>query len=172
MNVKTSTTSNQRKNIIVNLIEEQSVESHSHLIKLLAKEGIRVTQATVSRDLEDLGAVRVRNAQGLMEYSLPKAAIFSGGDTQSLILSATGSANLAVIKTPPGGAQLLASAIDRTELHGFASGAIGPIAGDDTVIVISQSPTGGNRLAKAILDFRNSTKNQKDLKMKTRMGKK
>jgi len=158
MNVKSEVSSNQRKKMIATLIREGGVASQAHLVALLSKEGVKVTQATASRDLEDLGAVRVRGADGLMEYALPDSPTSSSGSIENLILQVSGSANLAVIKTPPGGAQLLASAIDRNQLNGFADGAIGTIAGDDTVIVVSASATGGVRLAKSILSFRSESK--------------
>jgi transcriptional regulator of arginine metabolism len=157
MNVKSEVSSTQRKKMIAAFIKNGGVVSQSHLVALLSKQGIKVTQATASRDLEDLGAVRVRGIDGLMEYALPDSPTTNSGNIENLILEVSGSANLVVIKTPPGGAQLLASAIDRNSLNGFAAGAIGTIAGDDTVIVVSQSATGGARLAKSILSFRSDS---------------
>ena len=158
MNVKSEVSSIQRKKMVAALIKEGGIASQAHLVALLSKEGVKVTQATASRDLEELGAVRVRAADGLMEYALPDSPTSNSGSIENLILQVSGSANLAVIKTPPGGAQLLASAIDRNSLNGFAEGAIGTIAGDDTVIVVSASATGGARLAKSILAFRSDSK--------------
>ena len=68
MNVKSVLSSNQRRDLIVKLIKKGGVESQAHLVKLLARDGVKVTQATASRDLEDLGALRVRDANGEFQY--------------------------------------------------------------------------------------------------------
>jgi transcriptional regulator of arginine metabolism len=78
-----------------------------------------------------------------------------------LILSVTASGNLAVVRTPPGGAQLLASAIDRNSLNGSLKSAIGTIAGDDTVLVVSKTANGGAELAKSISVFATGTKGKR-----------
>jgi transcriptional regulator of arginine metabolism len=82
----------------------------------------------------------------------------SGTSAQNLIMSVSASGNLAVVRTPPGGAQLLASAIDRNNLNGKLKTAIGTIAGDDTVLVVAKSATGGAELAKAILNYAQNEK--------------
>lgn len=153
MNVKTSISSTARQSLIANLIKAGGVESQAHLIKLLAKEGVKVTQATVSRDLEELRAIRVRNAVGVLQYQLPETFNSPSTGSKNLILSAIASGNLVVIKTPSGGAQLLASAIDRSGLDGAVKNAIGTIAGDDTVLVVSKSANGGSELATAIIKY-------------------
>ena len=146
-------TSGSRKNLIAKLIRAGGVESQSHLVKLLAKQGVKVTQATASRDLVELGAIRSRNAAGVLQYQLPESGITSTGSSKNLILSVNSSGNLAIIKTPSGGAQLLASAIDRNGLDGVLKNAIGTIAGDDTVLVVAKSASGGAQLADAIEEY-------------------
>lgn len=153
MNVKTALSSAQRKAHISKLIRQGGVESQAHLVKLLARDGVKVTQATASRDLEDLGAVRVRNADGEFQYAISEEVSSKSTSASNLIISVTASGNLAVVRTPPGGAQLLASAIDRNGLNGLLKGAIGTIAGDDTVLVVSKSSNGGSDLAKDILQY-------------------
>lgn len=153
MNVKTSVSTTARQNIIASLIRAGGVESQAHLVKLLAKEGIKVTQATASRDLDDLRAIRQRNAAGIMQYQLPENSPTASTGSRNLILSVDSSGNLAVVKTPSGGAQLLASAIDRNALDGNLKNVIGTIAGDDTVVVISKSSSGGSTLAAAIKNY-------------------
>lgn len=150
MNVKTSMSTTARQGLIASLIRAGGVESQAHLTKLLAREGVKVTQATVSRDLDDLRAIRQRNSAGLLQYQLPEGTTSPTTSSKNLILSVSSSANLAVIKTPSGGAQLLASAIDRNALDGTLKNVIGTIAGDDTVLVISKSSSGGAAIAKAI----------------------
>jgi transcriptional regulator of arginine metabolism len=130
-------------------------------VKLLAREGVKVTQATASRDLEDLGAIRIRDAGGEFQYAISEEAISKPASAANLILSVTASGNLAVVRTPPGGAQLLASAIDRNSLNGSLKSAIGTIAGDDTVLVVSKTANGGAELAKSISVFATGTKGKR-----------
>ena len=84
MNVKTTISNAARKDLIAKLIRAGGVESQSHLTKLLSKEGVKVTQATVSRDLEDLRAIRQKNSAGVMQYQLPEFAMF--GDLHIFII--------------------------------------------------------------------------------------
>ena len=168
MNVKSVLSSNQRRDLIVKLIKKGGVESQAHLVKLLARDGVKVTQATASRDLEDLGALRVRDANGEFQYVINEEVSNRSAGTAGLILNVLASGNLAVVRTPPGGAQLLASAIDRNSLNGKLAGVIGTIAGDDTVLVISKSATGGAQLAKAISAFGSGMKQDVKVGTKTR----
>ena len=161
MSVKTNLTSDQRKVLIAKMIKQGGVESQSHLVKLLGREGVKVTQATASRDLEDLGATRVRDANGEFQYVIPEDANSKNSSAANLIMSVTASGNLAVVRTPPGGAQLLASAIDRNSLNGLLKSAIGTIAGDDTVLVVAKTANGGAELAKSITNYATRTNKQK-----------
>ncbi len=135
------------------LIKAGVVHSQSDLVKLLKKAGFDVTQATASRDLEELGAVRSRSESGELIYQL--GTTVDGSIARSmplpsdLILSVEASGNLAVVRTPPGGAQFLASSLDNSGLENI----IGTIAGDDTVLVVSKKATGGADLAKELLNF-------------------
>src|SRR4051812_45310403 len=141
---------------IASLIASTPVHSQSELGRLLSAEGVGVTQATLSRDLDEMGAVKVRRAGAGTVYAVPAEApgpaLRALGDeteqrmsrlTAELLVSAEASANLVVLRTPPGGAQLLASAIDRAALPDV----IGTIAGDDTVLVVARDPAGGSELA-------------------------
>ena len=125
-------------------------------MKLLKKAGFAVTQATASRDLEEVGAVRARSATGELIYQIGSTS--DGAISKSmplpsdLILSVEASANLAVVRTPPGGAQFLASALDNSGINAI----IGTIAGDDTVLVVSKKSNGGAELAKELLSFSRS----------------
>ena len=161
MSVKVQLNSSQRRALIAKFIKQGGVESQSHLVKLLAREGVKVTQATASRDLEDLGAIRIRDAGGEFQYAISEEAISKPASAANLILSVTASGNLAVVRTPPGGAQLLASAIDRNSLNGSLKSAIGTIAGDDTVLVVSKTANGGAELAKSISVFATGTKGKR-----------
>jgi transcriptional regulator of arginine metabolism len=142
---------------IAELIASQPVTSQTQLAALLADSGVEVTQATLSRDLEELGAVKLRGADGapasyvLPPENAPLRPAMSAEAAPSrltrllgeLLTGADGSANLAVLRTPPGGAQFLASALDKVALPDV----LGTIAGDDTVLVVSREPAGGPELA-------------------------
>ena len=139
------------------LIEAQPVTSQTQLAALLAESGVDVTQATLSRDLEDIGAVKLRGSDGApASYVLPpeNAPLRPAQAAPArlirlladLLTSAEGSANLAVLRTPPGAAQFLASAMDKVGLPEV----LGTIAGDDTVVAISREPGGGPALAERL----------------------
>jgi transcriptional regulator of arginine metabolism len=139
---------------IVAILASVSVRSQSELATLLADEGIDVTQATLSRDLEELGAVKLRGADGgvgvyiVPEDGSPVRGVSGGTDRVSrllseLLVSSDASGNLAVLRTPPGAAHYLASAIDRAALPQV----VGTIAGDDTILVVAREPMTGAELA-------------------------
>ncbi|NDI24611.1 MAG: arginine repressor, partial [Actinobacteria bacterium] len=141
------------------------VHSQNDLVELLRDEGIDVTQATASRDLEEIGAVRGRDQGGLLRYqflteSNENRSRFSRA-SEELVLSIVASGNLVVLKTPAGGAQLLASALDRAAANGRLATLIGTIAGDDTVLAISKSANGGKSLSQQLTNFING--NQKSI---------
>ncbi|MFD0483684.1 arginine repressor [Kineococcus sp. GCM10028916] len=151
-----------RHDRIASLLGRLPVRSQTELATHLAEEGVAVTQATLSRDLVELGAVKVRDGDRGLVYALPA----EGGDRtprsgigqevldarlarwcEELLVSAEASANLVVLRTPPGAAQFLASAID----HSVMPTVLGTIAGDDTVLVISRAPLGGDAVAARFL---------------------
>jgi transcriptional regulator of arginine metabolism len=155
MTVSTAATRAARQARIVQLVSTMAIRSQTELSKLLAAEGIDTTQATLSRDLDELGAVKLRAADGgapvyvIPEDGSPVRGVQGGTSRLSrllaeLLVSAEGSANLMVLRTPPGAAQFLASAIDRAALHEV----LGTIAGDDTVMVIAREPVTGRQLAQ------------------------
>jgi len=137
----------------ISLIQAGLIHSQSDLVKQLKKAGFPVTQATASRDLEEIGAVRGRSASGESVYKISNTDDESISRTMpvpsDLIISVEASGNLAVVRTPPGGAQLLASSLD----HSGISDIIGTIAGDDTVLVVSRKASGGAQLAKELLTY-------------------
>jgi transcriptional regulator of arginine metabolism len=138
---------------IVELITQRSVHSQSELLALLEAEGIGSTQATLSRDLDELGAVKLRGADGgTPVYVIPDDGSpvrgIEGGTSRlgrllgELLVSADASGNLAVLRTPPGAAHYLASALDRAALDDV----VGTIAGDDTLFVVAREPRTGAEL--------------------------
>jgi transcriptional regulator of arginine metabolism len=133
-----------RRAKVVSLVEAGLIHSQLDLVKELKRAGYKVTQATASRDLDEIGAVRSSTG-----YQLANSADDSMSrvlSTDNLILSVEASGNLAVVRTPPGGAQLLASNLDHAKLKSI----IGTIAGDDTVLVVSRKSNGGAELAKEL----------------------
>jgi transcriptional regulator of arginine metabolism len=153
-----SNNANSRKSTVAKLIASGKIASQSDLVKALKKQGFAVTQGTASRDLEDIGAIRVRNSDGEMVYALTDTQPISTKSSfpSELVLTATPSGNLVVIRTPIAAAQMLASAIDGLSQSGKLASAIGTVAGDDTVIVVADTATGGSALAKKILGLANS----------------
>lgn len=143
----------QRQHRIAKLLEEQAVASQPELVRLLAAEGMRATQATVSRDLEDLGAVKVRVRGGETVYAIPELARERVAPEDHLrrvlgdwVVEVASSANLAVLRTPPGSAHVVGSALDRAGLPEI----IGTVAGDDTVLVVASENAGGAKVAKRL----------------------
>jgi len=139
-----------RRALITTLLNEGGINSQADLVDRLKVEGVVVTQATASRDLDEIGAVRGRHGYHLDSASAKPPTIQRGSD---LILSVESSGNLAVVRTPPGGAQLLASALDHASKSGDLHSVIGTIAGDDTVLVVARTATGGAGLAKELATF-------------------
>ncbi|HTT54488.1 MAG TPA: arginine repressor [Streptosporangiaceae bacterium] len=194
------------------ILARTAVRSQDELSELLTQNGVKVTQATLSRDLDELGAVRLRGPDGALVYALPgepggpgsrpgglaglltgpgeprrgRPAVPAGirgglgplaghgqgaaGPSSGLgrpaagvpdrdppsrlariaadfLLSAEHSANLVVLRTPAGAAQLVASAID----HAAWPAILGTVAGDDTVLVITRDPAGGPDVARQLL---------------------
>ena len=143
-------TKNQRQHRITKLLESQAVTSQGQLVALLAEQGVEATQTTVSRDLEDLGAVKVRLPGGDTAYALPELPSHQVAPEDHLrrvlgewVVEADRSGNLVVLRTPPGSAHVVASALDRS---GFP-GVIGTVAGDDTVLVVVSEALGGATVA-------------------------
>jgi transcriptional regulator of arginine metabolism len=162
---------------IVELIRTRAVRSQTELSNLLAADGLTTTQATLSRDLEELGAVKVRGTDGTAPaYVVPEdgAAPLRSAEQapdrlrrllRELLTHADASGNLVVLRTPPGAAQFLASAIDRAGLPDI----IGTIAGDDTILVIArqQEPvlgSAGAALAAQLMEWAASPAQETDKK--------
>ena len=142
---------------ITTLLADHEIASQQELADLLSRDGFAVTQGTLSRDLVDIGAVRVRNEAGELIYALRGEPL--GGKQQRLarlasvcadvLTGAEASANLVIARTPPGAAQYLASMIDA----GGLDEVLGTIAGDDTILLITRDPEGGAALAARMLSL-------------------
>jgi transcriptional regulator of arginine metabolism len=150
------TTKTQRQHKISQLLSKHQVTSQPQLVDLLATDGILATQATVSRDLEELGAVKVRVPGGETVYAIPEYEPDRIAPHDHLrrvlgewVAEVNQSANLVVLRTPPGCAHVVASALDRSGL----SGLVGTVAGDDTLLCVADERTGGVKLARALREL-------------------
>lgn len=179
------TTKAARHSYIAELLRRRAVRSQAELASLLGEAGMEVTQATLSRDLDELAAVKLRGADGALVYALPgdggertehggyaghspraysvEPGVYELAETrlarvaEDLLLSAEPSANIVVARTPAGGAHLLASAID----HADPPSIIGTVAGDDTVMLVCRARDGqdsrdsGAEVAESLLRLAN-----------------
>ncbi len=146
----------QRQHRILRILEEQAISSQAQLVQLLEGEGIVATQATVSRDLEDLGAVKVRIPGGAMAYAIPdftRERMPSDDHLKRLmgefVVEVAHSGNLVVLRTPPGSAHVVASALDRASL----ANVLGTVAGDDTVLVVCTEQVSGADVAAELAEL-------------------
>ncbi|CAN5836615.1 arginine repressor [soil metagenome] len=139
-----------RRRIIRSLLADNAVESQSRLVELLAERGFDVTQATVSRDLTSIGAHKVGAA-----YAIGPTADMDGagealaGIIDAFVVSIESSANIVVLKTPPGAAQVVAAALDRVSPQEMS----GCVAGDDTVMVVVSERASGAGFAAMLHDL-------------------
>ncbi len=161
-------TKTARQQLIVELLGHQLVRSQGDLVDLLDRRGVNATPSTISRDLVELDAVRVRHPDGGLVYAVPA----EGGDRtprpahdsaaahirlaricRELLVTAESSANLVVLRTPPGAAQYFAAAVDHASPHDL----LGTIAGDDTVVLICRDPLGGEAVASRLMKLAAAT---------------
>jgi transcriptional regulator of arginine metabolism len=162
--MSTADTKTARQQLIIDLLTRHAVRSQGELVDLLEAQGVNATPSTVSRDLVELDAVRVRHDGTGLIYAVPA----EGGDrtprpatggsaaknrlariVRELLVTIEASANLVVLRTPPGAAQYLASAID----HSSPEDVMGTIAGDDTVLMICRDPDGGQAVVDRFTDL-------------------
>jgi transcriptional regulator of arginine metabolism len=149
-------TKNQRQHRIGKLLEEHAVENQGQLVELLAEEGIAATQATVSRDLDDLGAIKVRLPGGDTAYAIPELPSQQVAPEDHLrrvlgewVVEVAVSANIIVLRTPPGSAHVVGSALDRAGPRDV----IGTVAGDDTLLVVVADDVPASTVAGHLRDL-------------------
>ncbi|MFZ4810907.1 MAG: arginine repressor [Ilumatobacteraceae bacterium] len=150
------TTKVQRQQAISRLIGVQPVTSQPQLVDLLSDEGIVATQATVSRDLDDLGAIKVRVPGGETVYAIPEYEPARQAPHEHLrrvmgewVAEVRVSGNLVVLRTPPGCAHVVGSALDRSNLPGV----LGTVAGDDTLLCVADEALGGAGLCSLLREL-------------------
>ncbi|HEU5082214.1 MAG TPA: arginine repressor [Acidimicrobiales bacterium] len=146
----------QRQHRVQRLLEEHAVSTQEQLVELLAADGVVATQATVSRDLEDLGAIKVRVPGGETVYAvpaMPKDAVAPEDHLRRVcsewVVEVSHSHNLVVLRTPPGSAHVVGSALDRAGL----ADVLGTVAGDDTLLLVVAESSTGQAVAHRISDL-------------------
>lgn len=146
-------TKTQRQHRVSQILEKEAVTSQAELVRLLAERGVEATQVTVSRDLEELGAVKVRRPGGVLVYALaegsnerPTPELHLRRVLGEWVADVTSSGNLVIVRTPPGCAHVVASALDRAGL----ADVVGTVAGDDTVLVVARERIKGAALARKL----------------------
>ena len=149
-------TKTQRQHRIEALLGARSVTSQDQLVELLAEDGIEATQATVSRDLDEIGAVKVRLGGGESVYAIPEQPQERVTPEDHLrrvfgdwVVKVEHSGNIAVVRTPPGSAHVVASALDRSG----EPDVVGTVAGDDTLFVVAREEVGGRKLAERLREL-------------------
>lgn len=140
----------RRQNKIMQIVHDMAVHTHDELISALNKEGFKVTQATVSRDIKELGLIKIPSNDGTSVYAMPEQATKGGtarinavSDTVKNVVSAL---HTVVINTIPGMASAVAATVDMS-LHGEF---LGSVAGDDTIIIVAESEAKAKVLEKKI----------------------
>ena len=146
----------QRQHLVGKLLASQPVSSQEQLVGLLAAEGVAATQATVSRDLDDLGAIKVRAGDSEPIYAIPELPKDQRAPDDHLrkvlgdwVVEVAASANIVVLRTPPGTANVVGSALDRAGLPDV----IGTVAGDDTLMLVTAAADGGDAVAHRLRDM-------------------
>lgn len=149
-----------RQHLIQEIIANKNIASQAELLVELKKKGFEVTQTTLSRDLDELGAKKIENKKGETKYLIPETDPDRISDTSAarnrfeklasdLVIGVDHSSNLAVIHTPAGAAQFVASIVD----HAALENVIGTIAGDNTVLVITKGLKDGKSVAGQIWEY-------------------
>lgn len=143
-------TKTQRQHRIGELLEREVISTAAQIVTRLQSEGVSATQATVTRDLQELGTIKVRDEHGSRRIVVATVPRVSSTPVDHLrrmmgewVVSVESAVNLVVVRTPPGCAHVVASALDRSALDGV----LGSVAGDDTILVIASEQRGGQSLA-------------------------
>jgi transcriptional regulator of arginine metabolism len=144
---------NQRQYRITKLISQGSITSQQQIVELLAAEGISATQATVSRDLDELGAIKVRGPHGQSVYAIPDLPRDQTTSEEYLrrvlsewLVEVVVARDLVLAKTPPGCAHVVAAALDRAKPEGV----LGTVAGDDTLLVVVDPAVAARKVARLL----------------------
>ena len=143
----------ERHAAILRLVHERPISTQSELVEALRSEGHEVVQTTVSRDVHELGLIKVRDVNGRLIYAYPEESGFAQEVSDAVsrwALTVEPSGNLVVVTTPYGYASPLAQAIDVARHPHIA----GTIAGENTVLVVAREPVSGAELAEELRQYR------------------
>ena len=146
-----------RQAVIKNIIDRQIIETQEDLAEALRQERIKVTQATVSRDIKEMMLIKVPTGDGRYRYAYPmnNTVIFTEERMQRLfqdtVLGCDYSENIVVLKTLPGGANTVASALD----HANWPEVLGTVAGDDNIFIIVKPKAAASEVTQRLLGFLN-----------------
>ncbi len=149
-----------RQHLVEEMIVNKPISSQNEILKILKSKGFEVTQATLSRDLDEIGAIKSNNNEGKNVYVIKKKSVDKLSSSKDIrnklekslsefVISVDSSANLAIIHTPAGAAQYVASLIDQSNIDK----AIATIAGDNTVLVVTKGIDDGKKVASQIWDY-------------------
>ncbi|HUG88711.1 MAG TPA: arginine repressor [Actinomycetota bacterium] len=142
----------RRQQAILELVRREPLASQQAILDRLRELGYEVTQPTVSRDLDELGLTRVRDASGHLRYASPQDAAPVGRKEelrhvlQEFVLGIVASGNLVVVRTPPGAANAVAQVLDRVEI----TDVVGTVAGDDTILVVAREGVRGRTVQRRL----------------------
>ncbi len=146
----------RRQALIIKKVGDSDIKSQRELVDILSSEGFKVSQTTVSRDIKELGLIKVRKLNGVIAYAEPNSVGDRAGSDRALaslapqvLISAETAYNLLVLKTSPGNAQGLAWAIDSAQIGGIA----GTVAGDDTIIVVCSEGANSREIRDIIFGY-------------------
>ncbi len=134
---------NRRQEAILEIISDTVVDTQKSLIKLLEKRGIKTTQATLSRDIQQLSLVKARDKNGVNRYMLPASNDDGNNIFSEAVLSVDHAMNTIVLKCKAGMAQGACAAIDLFDYPGI----VGTIAGDDTIFILARTEADAERLS-------------------------
>ena len=144
----------QRQRLIADFIDSENVSSQNQLKGLLKKNNIQITQATLSRDLNELGAIKKRLKNGRLIYVLPKnqdnnaQTKIAKKALEDFVLDVEAVSNQVVVKTTTAAAQVIAESIDNLYIDNI----VASIAGDNVVLIISTDESKAREVAKTIED--------------------
>ena len=146
----------QRQQVIADLLQAEAITSQEQIVDHLAEQGFTATQATVSRDLEDLSAIKVRMPGGASAYAIPDhphEQVVPAGHLRRIfsewVVGVDSSGNMIVLRTLVGRAHVVASAIDRSGLDEV----LGTVAGDDTLFVVAAQGFTGESVAELFRSY-------------------
>ncbi len=144
----------RRQQAILDLVHREPLGSQAAILERLREQGFEVTQPTVSRDLEELGLVRVRDSSGHLRYAAPTEGAIGGVERlhrvlAEFVLGLEASRNIVVVRTPPGSANTVAQVIDQVGLEDV----IGTVAGDDTILVVTREGVRGTTVLRRLQEL-------------------